>query len=474
MQGTKTATKETGRELPNILVVDDEKSICELLEITFRKQGHRVEVANNVAGAKRKLQSQIFDIVISDIRMPDADGVDLLRFTKEVSPETFFLLVTGVPTIETAIAAINTGADRYVIKDHELVDQLRRAVHEVSENLKWKREAGYLRRELRRLTGLDNIIGQSPKMRALFDLIQTIAPQASRVLITGESGTGKELVARAIHENSLRAQAPFITINCGAFPETLLESELFGYVKGAFTGANENRRGLFQAAHGGTLFMDEIGNMSLTMQVKLYRVLQEGKVRPIGSTEEADVDVRIIAATNKDFEKEIAEGRFREDLYYRLSVIPIQLPPLRERREDIPLLARHFLEQFRKVMEKSIESISPEAMRRLESYDWPGNVRELENTIERAVALETTKEISVRVLPDRILGYGSASSSGAGASQGIEIPDDGVDFEKVVAGTERLYLQAALEKAGGVRTRASEFLKITYRSFRHYAKKHSL
>ena len=327
-----------------------------------------------------------------------------------------------------------------------------------------------MRRELRRLTGLDNIIGQSPKMRAIFDLIQTVAPQTSRVLITGESGTGKELVARAIHENSLRAQAPFITINCGAFPETLLESELFGYMKGSFTGANENRQGLFQAAHGGTLFMDEIGNMSLTMQVKLYRVLQEGKVRPIGSTEESDVDVRIIAATNKDFEKEIAEGRFREDLYYRLSVIPIQLPALRERREDIPLLARHFLERFRKIMEKPIEGISPEAMGKLEAYEWPGNVRELENTMERAVALETGKGISVRVLPERILGYGGA----APAAQGIEIPEEGVDFEKVVASTERLYLQAALEKAGGVRTRASEFLKITYRSFRHYAKKHSL
>jgi two-component system response regulator PilR (NtrC family) len=278
-------------------------------------------------------------------------------------------------------------------------------------------------------------------------------------------------VARAIHENSARSQAPFITINCGAFPETLLESELFGYMKGSFTGANENRQGLFQAAHGGTLFMDEIGNMSLTMQVKLYRVLQEGKVRPIGSTEESDVDVRIIAATNKDFEKEIAEGRFREDLYYRLSVIPIQVPALRERREDIPLLARHFLERFRKTMEKSIDAISPEAMSKLEAYDWPGNVRELENTMERAVALETGKEISVRVLPDRILGYAEAPR---GTSQGVEIPEEGVDFEKVVAATERMYLQAALEKAGGVRTRASEFLKITYRSFRHYAKKHSL
>src|ERR1700721_2529639 len=346
MQGTKAVAKEAQSDLVHILVVDDERSICELLEITFRKEGHRVEVAHSVEAAKRKLESQIFDIIISDVRMPGATGVDLLKFTKEISPNSFFLLITGVPTVETAIAAINSGADRYVIKDHELVDQLRRAVKEVSESLKWKKEAGYLRRELRRLTGLDNIIGQSPNMRAIFELIQTIAPQTSRILITGESGTGKELVARAIHENSQRAQAPFITINCGAFPETLLESELFGYMKGSFTGANENRLGLFQAAHGGTLFMDEIGNMSLTMQVKLYRVLQEGKVRPIGSTEESDVDVRVIAATNKDFAKEIAEGRFREDLYYRLSVIPIHLPPLRERREDIPLLVRSFLDRY--------------------------------------------------------------------------------------------------------------------------------
>src|ERR1700736_6140327 len=391
--------------MANILIVDDERSICELLEITFRKDGHRVEIATSGELGRQRLEAKLFDIIISDIRMPDMSGVDLLAYAKEVAPSTVFLLITGVPTVETAIAAINAGADRYVIKDHELVDQLRRAVGEVAESLRWKKEAGYLKRELRRLTGLDNIIGQSPKMRAIFELIQTVAPQTSRVLITGESGTGKELVARAIHENSLRAQEPFITINCGAFPETLLESELFGYMKGAFTGATENRQGLFRAAHGGTLFMDEIGNMSLTMQVKLYRVLQEGKVRPIGSTEESDVDVRIIAATNKDFEKEIAEGRFREDLYYRLSVIPIHLPALRERKDDIPLLARHFLEKFRKEMEKPIEGISPEAMRQLESYDWPGNVRELENTIERAVALESGSEISLRVLPDRIAGY---------------------------------------------------------------------
>ncbi len=475
MQGTKTATKEARREMVHILVVDDEKSICELLEITFRKEGHRVEIAHSVEEAKRKLESSLFDIVISDVRMPGASGVELLRFAREIAPDSYFVLITGVPTLETAIAAANEGANRYVIKDHDLVEQLRVAVREVSENMKWKKEAGYLRRELRRLTGLDNIVGQSPKMRAIFDMIQTVAPQTSRILITGESGTGKELVARAIHENSSRATAPFITINCGAFPETLLESELFGYMKGAFTGANENRRGLFQAAHCGTLFMDEIGNMNLAMQVKLYRVLQEGKVRPLGSNEEMDVDVRVITATNKDLEKAIAADEFREDLFYRLSVIPIHVPPLRDRRDDIPLLARHFLERFRKQMEKPIEAISPQAMSRLESYDWPGNVRELENTIERAVALESGPEISVTVLPERIaISKGETAVATLAQAVGSEIPEEGVDFESVVAGTEKRYLQAALEKSDGVRTRAAELLKISYRSFRHYAKKHDL
>ena len=474
MQATKTAPRELGREMAHILVVDDEKSICELLEITFRKEGHRVEVANSVEAAKRKLEGSLYDIIISDVRMPGATGVELLRFTREIAPDSYFVLITGVPSLETAIAAANEGANRYVIKDHDLVQQLRVAVREVTENLKLKKEAGYLRRELRRLTGLDNIIGQSPKMKAIFDLIQTVAPQNSRVLITGESGTGKELVARAIHENSARSGSPFITINCGAFPETLLESELFGYMKGAFTGANENRRGLFQASDGGTLFMDEIGNMNLAMQVKLYRVLQEGKVRPLGSNEETDVDVRVIAATNKDLEKAIANGEFREDLFYRLSVIPLHVPALRDRREDIPLLARYFLERFRNSMNKHIEAISPQAMRRLESYDWPGNVRELENTIERAVALESGPEISVSVLPDRVAGTSSAVATAPGHPENLQLPEAGVDFERAIADTEKRYLQAALEKADGVRTQAAELLKISYRSFRHYAKKHNL
>jgi two-component system, NtrC family, response regulator PilR len=462
--------------MAHILVVDDERSICELLEITFRKEGHRVEVAMNGEAARRKIESQIFDIVISDIRMPDTTGVELLQYCKELSPSSYFLLITGVPTVETAIAAVNAGADRYVIKDHDLVDQLRRAVRQVDETLRLKNEAGYLRRELRRLTGQDNMIGHSAKMRAIFDMIMTVAPQTSRVLITGETGTGKELVARAIHENSPRSKEPFITINCGAFPETLLESELFGYVKGAFTGANENREGLFRAANGGTLFLDEIGNMGLPMQVKLFRVLQEGKVRPVGSNEEFEIDVRVIAATNKDLDKAIAAGEFREDLYYRLSVIPIQLPPLRERREDIPLLARSFLDRFRKTMEKPIEGIAPEAMGLLEVYDWPGNVRELENTMERSVALETGNLISVSVLPEKIKNRSAqeTSSPAQPMNGSVHIPENGLDLEKSIQDMEKAYIVAALEASKGVGTRAADLLKMSYRSFRHYSKKYNI
>ena len=471
--------------MAHLLVVDDEPSISELLEISFRKEGHKVEVAATGQAAKRRLASQVFDIVISDICMPDMDGVELLQYSKEVSPATTFILITGVPTVDTAIDAVNFGADRYVIKGDRLLDELRPAVRRIAENQAVKKEAGELRRKLRKFTGFDHIIGASPKMRSLFELIETIAPQSSRVLITGESGTGKELVARAIHENSARSKAPFITINCGAFPETLLESELFGYMRGSFTGANENRRGLFQAADGGTLFMDEIGNMSLTMQVKLYRVLQEGKVRPLGSTEEVDVDVRVIAATNKDFAKEIAEERFREDLYYRLSVIPIHLPPLRERREDIPLLVRSFLDRYTKAMDKKIDGIDPEAMRRLEVYDWPGNVRELENTIERAVALEGTGRVTADGLPSKIRdhyqetvakqsgsGHGHGNSNGNG--RGPVLPDHGLDLEKYIQDLERSFLLAAMERSGGVRTRAADTLKMSYRSFRHYAKKYGI
>ena len=313
---------------------------------------------------------------------------------------------------------------------------------------------------MRRLTGLDNIVGPEPEdeshLRSHPDHRAAEQPRADH---RREWHRAKNWWHARFTRTVRRSSTTFITINCGAFPETLLESELFGYVKGAFTGANENRRGLFQAAHGGTLFLDEIGNMNLAMQVKLYRVLQEGKVRPLGSTEEIDVDVRVIAATNRDLEKAIASGDFREDLFYRLSVIPLHLPSLRERREDIPLLARYFLESFRKSMDKPIEAISPQAMSRLETYDWPGNVRELENTIERAVALESGSEISTTVLPDRISGASVAVVALPGEAGSFAFPAEGIDFEGVMAETEKRYLRAALDKADGVRTHAAELLK---------------
>ena len=456
-----------------VLIVDDEASQRSGLAAMVSAWGMTAQMASDGEDALIQLGGFPADVIITDLNMQGLDGFGFLQRLRDSGDMPPAIVLTAYGNIETAVKTVHElGAYWFLekpIQPATLEVLLRRA----GSHAGLRAQNRNLERQLVYKGALGEMVGTSPKMQEIFALLQQAGPSKACVLITGESGTGKELVARAIHENSARSQAPFITINCGAFPETLLESELFGYMKGSFTGANENRQGLFQAAHGGTLFMDEIGNMSLTMQVKLYRVLQEGKVRPIGSTEESDVDVRIIAATNKNFEKEISEGRFREDLYYRLSVIPIQLPPLRERREDIPLLSRHFLETFRKSMEKPVTSISPEAMSRLESYDWPGNVRELENTMERAVALETTGEVTLRVMPDRVAGY-SGSSTTVGSEGAAAFPPDGVDFEKEVAETERKYLQAALERTNGVRTQAADLLKISYRSFRHYAKKHNL
>ena len=458
-----------------LLVVDDERSICEVLEINLRGEGYRVETATSGEEAKKRLESGFYDIIISDIKIPAVSGLDLLRYAREVSPESYFILITGVPTLESAIEAVHYGAYRYVIKGPRLTEEVQRAVQQASETIQLKREAATLRREIRRLTGLDHIISQSPKMRAIFEVIQTVAPTPSTVLISGESGTGKELVARAIHQNSPRLDKPFVSINCGAFPETLLESELFGFSRGAFTDAKQNKLGLFQSAEGGTLFLDEIGEMSLSMQVKLLRVLQDHRVRPLGSTEEVTVDVRIIAATNQDLAHLVSDKRFREDLYYRISVIPIELPPLRERSEDIPLLANHFVRRFLEQMSKDKpRAIHPDALQRLENYTWPGNVRELENTIERAVALEAGDEITVGVLPEKIRAPEENAEGADGERDKVLLPEGGIDLPTHLEELERGYLVAALDRAGGVGTRAAELLHISYRSFRHYAKKYGL
>jgi two-component system, NtrC family, response regulator PilR len=457
--------------MANLLVVDDEKSICEMLDIAFRKMGHRVETVTSVDAARQKLESAVFDLIVSDVKMPHASGLDLLRYVRESHPDTLMILITAHGTTGTALLAGQLGAFDYVEKSHEFVDDLKFAVKRALETHRIQTENVILRRELGKERGLDHIVGQSAPMRGLFELILSVAPTSSTVLILGESGTGKELVARAIHESSNRRDQPFVSINCSAFQETLLESELFGYMKGSFTGAAANKKGLFEYASGGTLFMDEIGEMSLPMQVKLLRALQERKIRPIGGNEEIEVDVRVIAATNRDLQEMVKDQKFRTDLYYRISVIPLEVPPLRNRPSDISLLAFHFLEKFNGQMNKSIRGIGSESIRLLEAYTWPGNVRELENAIERAVALEKGTEISVDSLPDRVVrGWDAPRSEGSLA----DLPEQGIDLQAHIQQIERRLLEAALAQAGGVRTRAAALLKMSYRSFRHYAKKYDL
>ncbi|MGH9637542.1 MAG: sigma-54 interaction domain-containing protein, partial [Candidatus Angelobacter sp.] len=344
------------------------------------------------------------------------------------------------------------------------------------EKMSLSRQNFAFKRDAATRNSLDNIVGVSPAMEKLKQTIRTVASTQSTILIYGESGTGKELVARAVHVCSPRASEPFVSINCGAFPETLLESELFGYVKGAFTGANQNKRGLFEVADQGTIFLDEISEMTLTMQVKLLRVLQERSVRPVGGTAEIPIDVRVIAATNRDLDRQVAENTFREDLYYRLSVIPVSVPPLRERREDVPLLVNHFLKKYAPAAGKSILRVNGNSLGALCGYDWPGNVRQLENTIERAVALETEEKLHVELPAEKSKARAAAAGvglSGGPGSTGSVLPD-GVDMEKYVADIERSLLLAALAQSNGVQTRAADVLKISYRSFRHLVKKYGL
>lgn len=456
--------------MARLLVVDDEKSLCQMLEIAFRQDGHTVETVTSGKGALQKLSSQAYDLVVSDIRMPDMTGIELLEEARTTRNPAAFVLITAVPTVSTAIRALNLGAYRYVIKTDKLVEELRLVVTRALEDLAMREENIRLRRELLRVFAQNNIVGHSRKIDAILEMVRTVAPTASTVLITGESGTGKELVARAIHEASLRREKPFVSINCGAFPETLLESELFGYFKGAFTGADANKKGIIESAHGGTLFLDEIGETSLTMQVKLLRVLQERKVRPLGGTSDVSVDVRLIASTNRDLKDLVSQGNFREDFYYRVSVIPIHVPPLRERQEDIEPLARHFLRKFTLQMGRPERDFDSEALSALTHYSWPGNVRELENAIERAIAVSSGKDELVRAesFPETVTG------AATGGERTIHIPKEGIDFEAHIARIERQYLSEALRAAGGVRMRAAELLRMTYRSYRHYAKKYGV
>ena len=456
--------------MARLLIVDDEKSLCQMLEIVFRKEGHLVETVCSGQAAKKKIESQVYDLVISDIRMPDLSGIELLKFFRESRNPAAFILITAVPTMPTAIEALNLGAYQYVIKTDKLVEELKLTVNRVLQELALREENVRLRRELLRVFAHKNIIGQSRQIQSILEMVRTVAPTTSTVLITGESGTGKELVARAIHEASLRREKPFVSINCGAFPETLLESELFGYLKGAFTGADANRKGIIESAHGGTLFLDEIGETSPTMQVKLLRVLQERRVRPLGGTTDIPIDVRLIASTNRDLELMLAEGQFREDFYYRISVIPIHVAPLRERVEDIEPLAHSFLRKFSLLMAKAVVDFDREVLEVLKRYSWPGNVRELENAIEHAVAVSGERDgrVSLEHLPEFLTGIALDGQTVA------QIPKEGLDFDTRMAQIERRYLLAALRAAEGVRTHAAKLLHMSYRSFRHYAKKYNI
>jgi two-component system response regulator PilR (NtrC family) len=460
--------------MSRILVVDDEESIRQLLEIALGKEGHRITVAESGKKATELFDKSSYDLVISDIKMADMSGVEVLRHVKETDPGVPVIMVTAYASAETAVEALRLGAYDYLTKPFKL-EELKANIRNALDKVRLEHENQTLKRELKEKQGLDSMLGGSPVMFELFEHIKSVAATNSTVLITGESGTGKELAARAIHQNSARAGRPFVSINCGALPETLLESELFGHLKGSFTGAITNHKGLFEDAHRGTIFLDEIGEMSPTMQVKLLRVLQEKRIRRIGSTEEIEVDVRILAATNKDLERSVRDKSFREDLYYRLNVIPIHMPPLRDRREDIPVLADHFLARSCESTGKKIGKISDETMGLLLAYDWPGNVRELMNVIERAVALETASVVLPERLPDKIREFGRAEISAATVPDAPPfVPDEGVDFGERVASLERDLLRAAMEKAGGVQTKAARLLHMNLRSFRYLLQKYGL
>src|SRR6187397_1203486 len=384
-----------------LLVADDERSMRELLSIVLRREGYDVTVAENGRAAVEQLERARFDLLISDIKMPDMSGVDVLRVAKRIDQDMLGIMITAFASADTAIEAMRLGAHDYLSKPFD-VDELKIKVRNALEQRQLRQENVLLKRALGSTHQFANIIGRSDKMLEVFKLIEQIAKTDSTVLVTGESGTGKEWVARAIHFYSLRRERPFVALNCGAVPENLLESELFGYMKGAFTGAGANKKGLIEAAERGTLFLDEIGEMTPIMQVKLLRVLQERKFRRLGGVEELDTAMRVIGATNQDLVKMVADGRFREDLFYRINVIPIHLPPLRDRREDIPLLAQHFLEKFTTQMNRPVHTISGDAQQRMLAYAWPGNVRELENVIERCVALEQTPVILPDTLPAHV------------------------------------------------------------------------
>jgi DNA-binding NtrC family response regulator len=451
--------------MKRILIVDDEPSMRDLLAIMLRKDGYDPVVAEGRAEAAAVLARGAVDLVITDVRLRDGDGIEILRHVKAGSPETAVIVMTAYGTTEAAVAAMKLGAHDYITKPFD-IEEVKIVVRGALEKQRLEEENRRLKSELRVRHGLDQIIGVSTAMTAVLDLVRSVAPTTSTILIAGESGTGKELVAKAVHALSPRKDAPFVSVNCGALPDTLLESELFGHLKGAFTDAHQTKKGLFEAAHRGTLFLDEVGETSPSMQVKLLRALQERRVRRVGGTEEVEVDVRVISATNVPLEKLVQEKRFREDLFYRLQVIPIRTPPLRERREDVPLLVAHFLERFSREMRKNVLKVTEEAMGLLQRYSWPGNVRELENVIERAVALETTEAVLPERLPDAVRG-----------STRMPVPlalTAAFNLDEYLRTIEAESLRQALEQSTGDRAEAARLLGITPRSLRYLIQKHGI
>lgn len=448
-----------------ILIVDDEKSMREMLGIMLRRdQFDVVEAANGMEGLKLFEQGE-FDLVISDIRMPHKNGIELLREIKGIDPEILVIMMTAFSTTEEAVEAMKLGAYDYIIKPFK-TDEVRLIIAKALEKSSLKRENMALKAVLGKRYSFSNLVGKSSVMQQVYSLIERVAGSQANILICGESGTGKELVAKAIHFNSPRKSGPFVPVNCGAIPESLIESELFGHERGAFTGAERKKSGLFETANGGTLFLDEIGELPHGMQVKLLRVLQEREFRRVGGTQDHSLDIRLLAATNKDLDAQVAKGEFREDLYYRLNVVRIDLPALRERKEDIPLLIDCF---FDKHGQTDAPQVPPEALNCLLNYHWPGNIRELANLVERAIALGWLNGLPLEALPAEMLCEKTTSGQAL-----IKIPDNGFELDSYLGGIEKSLLQQALLKSGGVRNRAAKMLGISFRSIRYRLEKQNL
>jgi two-component system response regulator PilR (NtrC family) len=450
--------------MAKILVVDDDQGMREFLEIMLSREGYRVSTASDAGKALSRCRKETFDLIITDLKMPKMDGLGFLKEVKELSPETMVILITAYASGETAVTAMKEGAYDYIEKDFAIED-LHRIVRNALAKKGVNRDDALFLKEVGEAVSFGNMIGKSPEMLKVYATIKKVADTPANVLILGESGTGKELVAKAIHENSSRRKMPFLVINCGGIPENLLESELFGYIKGAFTGAYTDKGGLLNAARRGTIFLDEIAELPPPLQVKLLRVVQEKTFRRIGGAKDIRVDVRIISATNQNLADNVKSGSFREDLYYRLNVIPIQLPPLRERQEDIPILTKHFIEKYSREFGKEIRTISAYALELLMQYPFPGNIRELQNIIERSVALETSNII----LPENLV---LSKDLGQGEVTAIpELTDAGLNLNEELARFEKLLIEKALEKAGGSKTRAAELLKISYDSLHYRSEK---